>query len=92
MTVNQTDAIANEPVEIGPNAPLSVIDDIGEPILLACGESALGFGLTPDKIDWERFWVTLENYGFDMQDLGGKVHDKIQRIVRKMKADGRITW
>jgi len=59
-------------------------------ILIGCGEASYGLG-NRFVIDWDRFYETLEMYGWDMQDLGGPVDNKIQRIVRKAVREGEIS-
>ena len=59
-------------------------------IVEACAESSIGFGLNPEHVDWDRFYETLESFGWDMQDLGGTADNRIRRAVRKAMNDGDI--
>lgn len=58
-------------------------------ILLECADASYGMG-NRFVVDWERFYEHLESEGWDMQDLGGSVDNKIRRIVREAVKDGEV--
>jgi len=74
--------VSHETIEINQHTPLSVVDEIGADRIGALASSVYGLG-NHWHIDWERFYESLETEGWDMQDLGGKVDEKIRRIGRK---------
>lgn len=76
-----------------PDEPVVVTSDSTEPpprkILIECAEASYGMG-NRFVVDWERFYEHLESEGWDMQDLGGYVDNRIRRIVRQAVKDGEI--
>lgn len=79
-----------------PAKEVTSVDDLPEfdeaflKILIGCGEASYGFN-NYWGIDWEKFYESLEMYGWDMQDLGGSADNKIKRVVRKMVIEGEIS-
>ena len=59
-------------------------------IITICAENAVGFGLNPDNVDWDRFYEMLEILGWDMQDLGGTVDNRIRRLVNRARREGEM--
>lgn len=57
--------------------------------LIDCGNASYGMG-NRWAIDWDRFYETLETYGFDMQDLGGEVDSRIRKVVREAVREGEV--
>ena len=58
--------------------------------LIECGNASYGMG-NRWVIDWECFYEILESqYGFDMQDLGGKIDNRIRKLVREAVNEGEI--
>jgi len=69
----------------------STTDIPSRDILIECGNSSYGMG-GRWVVDWEQFYDILDTqYGWDMQDLGGKVDNKIRRIVREAVKEGDIS-
>ena len=60
-----------------------------DPVLIECAEASYGLG-NRWVVDWERFYECLEIEGWDMQDLGGPVDNKIRRFVRRAIKDGEM--
>ena len=58
-------------------------------ILKECAEAAIGFGLQPDHVDWDRFYDALESFGWDTI-MAGVADERIRRIVRKARREGEI--
>ncbi len=58
-------------------------------VLIELAAGALGFGLNPTHVDWDRFWDSLEDYGLDMQ-----IHQesKYKRRVRQLIKEGEVAW
>lgn len=63
--------------------------DISDDILIGCGEASVGFNQSWN-VDWTKFWECLETDGWDMQDMGGRIHNQLQRRVQKLKRAGLI--
>ena len=76
------------PIVIGDTNPVMPSDKM----IAELAGASLGFGLNPEHIDWDRFYEYLEAEGWDMQDLGGKLDDRIRRRARKLRADGEVEW
>lgn len=60
------------------------------PVLIECANGAYGLG-NNFTVDWERFYELLEMKGWDMQDLGGRIDNKIRRIVREAVQEGEVS-
>jgi len=59
--------------------------------LIESGLGSFNFGAAPNAIYWERFYEVLDmQHGFDMQDLGGPMDNKIKRIVRTAVNEGEV--
>ena len=59
--------------------------------LIDVGNASYGMG-NRWVIDWERFYEILDSqHGFDMQDLGGKIDNRIRRVVRLAVREGDIS-
>ncbi len=78
----------SDPIEIGDSNPVMPSDEL----IAELAGASLGFGLNPDTIDWVRFYEYLEMEGWDMQDLGGKLDERIRRRGRKLRAEGGVGW
>lgn len=77
------------PIEIGDKNPVMPNDDV----IAELASASLGFGLNPSHIDWDRFYKSLEaDQRLDMQDLGGKLDDKIRRRANKLRKEGKVEW
>ncbi len=75
-------------IEITADTPRE--DTPPRPVLIECAEGAYGLG-NNFTVDWERFYELLEMEGWDMQDLGGPIDNRIRRIVRNAIRDGEIS-
>ncbi len=77
----------SESIEINKYTLLS--DVPSKKVLIECANASYGLG-NRFTVDWERFYEFLEMEGWDMQDLGGRVDNKIRRIVQQAARDGEI--
>ena len=75
-------------ITITENTPLS--ETPPREVLIECANGAYGLG-NNFTVNWERFYELLEMEGWDMQDLGGRMDEKIRRIVRKAVREGEVT-
>ena len=78
----------SSPIVISDNNPVMPTDQM----IADLAGASLGFGDKPEHIDWDRFYEHLEAEGWDMQDLGGKLDDRIRRRARKLRAEGKVEW
>ena len=77
-------------VDINAGTKWSDFPDNFRETLIECASASYGLG-NGWLVDWERFYEMLEMYGWDMQDLGGFVDNKIRRIVREAVREGEIS-
>ncbi len=75
--------------EINVGTEWSDFPDSFRETLIECASASYGIG-NRWTVDWERFYEMLEMYGWDMQDLGGSVDNKIRRIVREAAREGEV--
>lgn len=78
----------NPPVEINEHTPLSECPPTE--ILIECGNASYGMG-NNFQINWDIFYESLESEGWDMQNLGGRMDNKIRRIVRDAVWEGLVS-
>jgi hypothetical protein len=67
---------------VGPPLEIQSAADVDPFVLTAAEEVEEWF---PGRIDWERFWDRLEEYGFSISDVASPAARKIQAHIRSMR-------